>query len=251
MHQPASVAVAPARPKSPCYGSDMMPLRSSFFCKCHDDGGGCAIHANLEALDAVIEPTWRCAWLVVEAGVVALMLAFQGVAALRVVVAQFVVNGAMFLFLFHPRHVYHARGQAGRTAVPNDEAGQPRQRGNPPGVPAPRWGRRVRGIERHQIPNRRRSRAAAILRRSGPSRSPKKGRAQIQSNTSFRGRHKGGVKSTKEHAPETRPLVRNEFRFPGPFRTRWPVQRMVPARLPGAEGVLRAQDESRDGGRLP
>ena len=36
----------------------------------------------------------------VEAGVVALMLAFQGVAALPVVVAQFVVNGAMFLFLF-------------------------------------------------------------------------------------------------------------------------------------------------------
>jgi len=141
----------------------------------------------------VIEPTWRCAWLVVEAGVVALMLAFQGVAALRVVVAQFVVNGAMFLFLFHPRHVYHARGQAGRTAVPNDEAGQPRQRGNPPGVPAPRWGRRVRGIERHQIPNRRRSRAAAILRRSGPSRSPKEGRAQIQSNTSFRGWHKDGI----------------------------------------------------------
>jgi hypothetical protein len=28
------------------------------------------------------------------------MLAFQGVAALPVVVAQFVVNGAMFLFLF-------------------------------------------------------------------------------------------------------------------------------------------------------
>jgi hypothetical protein len=39
-------------------------------------------------------------WLVVEAGVVALMLAFQGVAALPVVVAQFVVNGAMFLFFF-------------------------------------------------------------------------------------------------------------------------------------------------------
>jgi len=33
----------------------------------------------------------------VEAGVVDLMLAFQGVAALPVVVAQFVVNGAMFL----------------------------------------------------------------------------------------------------------------------------------------------------------
>ena len=39
-------------------------------------------------------------WLVVEAGVVDLMLAFQGVGALPVVVAQFVVNGAMFLFLF-------------------------------------------------------------------------------------------------------------------------------------------------------
>ena len=36
----------------------------------------------------------------VEAGVVALMLVFQGVAALPVVVAQFVVNGAMFLFPF-------------------------------------------------------------------------------------------------------------------------------------------------------
>ena len=40
-----------------------------------------------------MEPTWRCAWLVVEAGVVAPMLAFQGVAALPVVVAHFVVNG--------------------------------------------------------------------------------------------------------------------------------------------------------------
>jgi hypothetical protein len=39
-------------------------------------------------------------WLVVEAGVVDLMLAFQGVAAPQVVVAQFVVNGATFLFLF-------------------------------------------------------------------------------------------------------------------------------------------------------
>jgi hypothetical protein len=38
--------------------------------------------------------------LLVEAGVVALVLAFQGVAALPVVVAQFVVNGAMFLFSF-------------------------------------------------------------------------------------------------------------------------------------------------------
>ena len=36
----------------------------------------------------------------VETGVIALMLAFQGVAALPVVVASFVVNGAMFLFLF-------------------------------------------------------------------------------------------------------------------------------------------------------
>ena len=51
-------------------------------------------------MDAGIEPTWRCAWLVVEAGVVAVMLAFQGVVALPVVVAQFVVNGAMFLFSF-------------------------------------------------------------------------------------------------------------------------------------------------------
>jgi hypothetical protein len=32
--------------------------------------------------------------LVVEAGVVALVLAFQGVAALPLVVAQFIVNGA-------------------------------------------------------------------------------------------------------------------------------------------------------------
>jgi len=38
--------------------------------------------------------------LVVEAGVVAMVLAFQGVAALPVAVAQFVVNGAMFLFSF-------------------------------------------------------------------------------------------------------------------------------------------------------
>ena len=36
----------------------------------------------------------------VEAGVVALMLAFQGVAALPVIVAQFVVKDAMLLFLF-------------------------------------------------------------------------------------------------------------------------------------------------------
>jgi hypothetical protein len=32
--------------------------------------------------------------LVVESGVVALLLAFQGVAALSLVVAQFIVNGA-------------------------------------------------------------------------------------------------------------------------------------------------------------
>jgi hypothetical protein len=64
-----------------------MPLRWSFSCKCHDGSGGGTIHANLEALDAGIEPTWRYAWLLVEAGVVALVLAFQGVAALPVVVA--------------------------------------------------------------------------------------------------------------------------------------------------------------------
>ena len=46
-----------------------------------------------------MEPTWYV-WLVVEAGVVALVLAFQGVAALPVVVARFVVNAAMILFLF-------------------------------------------------------------------------------------------------------------------------------------------------------
>ena len=33
----------------------------------------------------------------VDAGVVVLMFAFQGVAAFSVIVAQFVVNGAMFL----------------------------------------------------------------------------------------------------------------------------------------------------------
>ena len=38
--------------------------------------------------------------MVVEVGVVALVLAFQGLAAIPVVVAQFVVNGAMFLFSF-------------------------------------------------------------------------------------------------------------------------------------------------------
>jgi hypothetical protein len=59
VRQPASVA-APARPKSPRCGSDMMPLCWSFSFKCHDDSGGCAIHANLEALDTGIEPTWRC-----------------------------------------------------------------------------------------------------------------------------------------------------------------------------------------------
>ena len=35
--------------------------------------------------------------MVVDAGVVVLMFAFQGVAAFSVIVAQFVVNGAMFL----------------------------------------------------------------------------------------------------------------------------------------------------------
>jgi hypothetical protein len=58
-----------------------MPVRLNFSCKCHDGSAGGAIHADLQALDGGIEPTWRCAWLVVEAGVVALMLAFQGVAA--------------------------------------------------------------------------------------------------------------------------------------------------------------------------
>ena len=38
--------------------------------------------------------------MVVEPVVVALDLAFQGVAALPVIVARFVVNGARFLFLF-------------------------------------------------------------------------------------------------------------------------------------------------------
>ena len=38
--------------------------------------------------------------MVVEADVFALMLAFQGVAALPVVVARFVVTGAMSLFSF-------------------------------------------------------------------------------------------------------------------------------------------------------
>jgi|ERR1035441_7907503 hypothetical protein len=47
-----------------------------------------------------LRPAWRCAWWVVEAGVVALMLPFQDIAALPVGVDQFVVNGAMFLFLF-------------------------------------------------------------------------------------------------------------------------------------------------------
>ncbi|MGD0411724.1 MAG: hypothetical protein ABSC18_08445 [Verrucomicrobiota bacterium] len=78
----------------------MMPSRWSFSWKCHDDSGGSAIHHSLEAVDAGIDPTWRCAWLLVEAGVVALALAFQGVASLPVVVAQFVVNGAMFLLSF-------------------------------------------------------------------------------------------------------------------------------------------------------
>jgi hypothetical protein len=59
--QAASVA-APARPKCPRYGSDTMPLRSIFSRECHDGSGGGAINANLEALDAGIEPTWRCAW---------------------------------------------------------------------------------------------------------------------------------------------------------------------------------------------
>ena len=38
--------------------------------------------------------------MLIGAGVVALVLAFQGDAMLLVVVAQFVVNGAMFLFSF-------------------------------------------------------------------------------------------------------------------------------------------------------
>ena len=46
------------------------------------------------------KPTWCYAWFVVEAGVVALMLAFQCVAALPVLVARFVVTGAMPLFSF-------------------------------------------------------------------------------------------------------------------------------------------------------
>jgi hypothetical protein len=38
-----------------------------FPCKRHDGSGGRAIHANLEAPYAGIEPAWCCAWLVVEA----------------------------------------------------------------------------------------------------------------------------------------------------------------------------------------
>ena len=40
--------------------------------------------------------------MVVEAGVVALLLAFRGAAALPVFVGYFVLNGAAFLFLFQP-----------------------------------------------------------------------------------------------------------------------------------------------------
>jgi hypothetical protein len=40
--------------------------------------------------------------LVIEAGVVALLLAFRGVAPLRVFIAYFIVNAAVFLFLFQP-----------------------------------------------------------------------------------------------------------------------------------------------------
>ena len=64
---------------------------------CHDSSGAGAIHPNLEALDAGMELIGRCAWLVIDAGVVVLMFAFQGVVAVPVIVAQFVVNGAMFL----------------------------------------------------------------------------------------------------------------------------------------------------------
>jgi len=40
--------------------------------------------------------------MVVEAGVVSLLLAFRGAAALPVFVASFILNGAVFLFLFQP-----------------------------------------------------------------------------------------------------------------------------------------------------
>jgi hypothetical protein len=40
--------------------------------------------------------------MVVEAGVVVLLLAFRGAAALPVFVAYFILNGAIFLFLFQP-----------------------------------------------------------------------------------------------------------------------------------------------------
>ena len=40
--------------------------------------------------------------MVVEAGVVALLLAFRGAAALPIFVAYFVLNSAVFLFLFQP-----------------------------------------------------------------------------------------------------------------------------------------------------
>jgi hypothetical protein len=40
--------------------------------------------------------------MVVEAGVVALLLAFRGAAALPVFVAYFILNGGVFLFLFQP-----------------------------------------------------------------------------------------------------------------------------------------------------
>ena len=40
--------------------------------------------------------------MVVEAGVVALLLAWRGAAAFPLFVAYFILNGAVFLFLFHP-----------------------------------------------------------------------------------------------------------------------------------------------------
>jgi len=53
VRQPASVAAAPARPKCPRCGSDIS-------CKCNNGSGGGVIHPSLEAVDAGIEPTWRC-----------------------------------------------------------------------------------------------------------------------------------------------------------------------------------------------
>jgi len=76
VRQIAPVSAAPARPKSLRCGSDMMLCAEIFPASAMMAATAAQFRPTWEPWMQGLRPTWRCAWLEVEAGVVALMLAF-------------------------------------------------------------------------------------------------------------------------------------------------------------------------------